>query len=338
MKSPACLIAALLTAVAPVLAQDRIDPHQWKMSATDSPTQISDHVWRIKGNPNLAVIVGTRFVLVVDTGLGPKMGAIAAGFAAKLAPGRRVMLTTTHFHPEHAAGENGFPEDTTLIRNDVQEMEVERYGMDMVKLFAARSDEFRGLLEHAAFRRPDVIFHDQVKVDLGGGVIARLLWLGRAHTEGDELIFVEPDATLVSGDVVQNATIPNIFTGSGKGGTPTSWLRVVDEVAKLHPVHILLSLDGKLLLLLGNSYLKGCKVEAEFFGLAAEGLFFALEEELRVAEEARIEGAALLDHGVEHAGDFMGGSGDGRWGAEFGAEAAEPLAERAIGAPEGLGG
>jgi glyoxylase-like metal-dependent hydrolase (beta-lactamase superfamily II) len=84
-----------------------------------------------------------------------------------------------------------------------------------------------------------VIFHDEVTVDLGGGVTVRLLWLGKAHTEGDELIFVEPDATLVSGDVVQNATLPNIFTGSGKGGTPTSWLRVVDEVAKLHPVHIL---------------------------------------------------------------------------------------------------
>jgi len=239
MKSPACLVAALLTAVATVSAQDRVDPHQWKMSATDSPTQISEHVWRIKGNPNIAVIVGPRSVLVVDTGLGPKMGAIAAGFAAKLAPGRRVMLTTTHFHPEHAAGENGFPEDTLLIRNDVQEMEVERYGMDMVKMFSARSEEFRGLLEHAVFRRPDVTFHDQVQVDLGGGVTVRLLWLGRAHTEGDELIFVEPDATLVSGDVVQNATIPNIFTGSGKGGTPTSWLKVVDEVAKLHPAHIL---------------------------------------------------------------------------------------------------
>ena len=59
-------------------------------------------------------------------------------------------------------------------------------------------------------------------IDLGG-VTARLLWFGGAHTKGDELTFVEPDRTLISGDVVQNKTMPNIF---GDGGTPASWLAV----------------------------------------------------------------------------------------------------------------
>jgi glyoxylase-like metal-dependent hydrolase (beta-lactamase superfamily II) len=220
-------------------ADKRADPHEWKMSATDTPLRISEHVWMIKGNPNVAVIVGTRGVLVVDTGMGPGYGEIAAGFAAKLAPGRRLFLTTTHFHPEHAAGEVGFPEDTTLIRNDVQQMEVERYGMDMVKSFAARSDELRESLKGAGFRKPDVTFHDEVKIDLGGGVVARLMWLGKAHTEGDELTFVEPDATLVSGDVVQNATIPMIYTVIGKGGTPTTWLKTVDRITELHAAHVI---------------------------------------------------------------------------------------------------
>lgn len=232
-------ILALILASSGALAQAPSDPHKWKMSATDAPIRISEHVWMLRGNPNVAVIVGARSVLVVDTGLGPKMGAIAAGFAAKLAPGRRLLLTTTHFHPEHAAGENGFPEDTTLIRNDVQEQEVEQYGMAMVKSFADRSDEFRDLLKDAAFRAPDVLFHDEVRLDLGGGVKVRLLWFGGAHTEGDEVVFVEPDATLVSGDVVQNATVPVIYTGIGKGGTPGSWLDVVGKIEQLHAAHVL---------------------------------------------------------------------------------------------------
>jgi len=50
------------------------------------------------------------------------------------------------------------------------------------------------------------------------------------------LTFVEPDRTLISGDVVQNKTAPNI---SDSGGTPSSWLAVLDKVAALNAAHVL---------------------------------------------------------------------------------------------------
>jgi glyoxylase-like metal-dependent hydrolase (beta-lactamase superfamily II) len=217
--------------------QGSSDPHQWKMTASSTPIQVSPHVWVVQGFPVVAYVVGTRSVLVIDTGLGPKMGAIAAGFAAKLAPGKHVFLTTTHFHPEHAGGVDGFPADTTLVRNDVQETQVQQDGMQMVNMFAGRSAEFKDLLAGTTFRPADVTFHDEAKIDLGG-VVARLMWLGGAHTLGDELTLVEPDATLISGDVVQNATMPGIFTTIGKGGTPTSWLQVLDKLSQLHIAHV----------------------------------------------------------------------------------------------------
>jgi glyoxylase-like metal-dependent hydrolase (beta-lactamase superfamily II) len=75
-----------------------------------------------------------------------------------------------------------------------------------------------------------------MELDLGGGVTARLLWFGGAHTKGDELTFVLPDRTLISGDVVQNKVVPNIY---GDGGTPSSWIAVLDEVEKLGAEHVL---------------------------------------------------------------------------------------------------
>jgi glyoxylase-like metal-dependent hydrolase (beta-lactamase superfamily II) len=84
-------------------------------------------------------------------------------------------------------------------------------------------------------RPPDVTFDQEVTIDLGG-VTARLLWFGEAHTKGDELTFVEPDRTLISGDVIQNKTMPAIF---GDGGTPATWLAVVDKVATLNAAHVL---------------------------------------------------------------------------------------------------
>jgi glyoxylase-like metal-dependent hydrolase (beta-lactamase superfamily II) len=202
----------------------------------EDTVKVSDHVWAIMGFPNIAIVVGNRATLVVDTGLGPRNGATIARVAAKLAPGnQKLYLTTTHFHPEHAAGDAGFPAGTILIRDAVQQREMEARGKEMVEMFAGRSAQQKELLTGVALRIPDVTFDTEARVDLGG-VTARLLWFGGAHTKGDELTFVEPDRTLVSGDVVQNKVVPNIF---GDGGTPSSWLAVLEKVAALNALHVL---------------------------------------------------------------------------------------------------
>ncbi|MGA2712988.1 MAG: MBL fold metallo-hydrolase [Bryobacteraceae bacterium] len=220
------ILAALAAATAhaqqnPLLGEDTV--------------KVSDHVWAIMGFPNIAIIAGSRATLVVDTGLGPRNGATAARVAAKLsAPNAKLYLTTTHFHPEHAAGDAGFPAGTILVRNATQQQEMELHGKEMVEQFS-RNARWTELLADVNLRTPDVIYNDEAKIDLGG-VTARLLWFGGAHTKGDELIFVEPDRTLISGDVVQNKTTPNIF---GDGGTPGSWLAVLDKVAALNALHVL---------------------------------------------------------------------------------------------------
>ncbi len=202
----------------------------------ENAVKVSDNVWAIMGFPNIGIIVGNRATLVVDTGLGSRNGATAARVAAKLAPGnQKLFLTTTHFHPEHAAGAGGFPAGTILIRDSVQQQEMEQHGQEMVEMFASRSAQQKELLADASLRTPDITFDTELKLDLGG-VTARLLWFGGAHTKGDELTFVEPDRTLISGDVVQNKVVPNIFR---EGGTPSSWLAVLDKVMALNALHVL---------------------------------------------------------------------------------------------------
>jgi glyoxylase-like metal-dependent hydrolase (beta-lactamase superfamily II) len=203
---------------------------------TEDPVKISDHVWAIMGFPNIAIVTGTRGTLVVDTGLGPRNGATLARVAAKLsAPNAKLYLTTTHFHPEHAAGDAGFPPTTILIRNDMQQREMDLHGTELLTTFSSRNAQWKELLADVKLRPPDVLYTDEAKVDLGTATV-RLLWFGGAHTKGDELIFVEPDRTLISGDVVQNKTVPNI---AGDGGTPASWLAVLDRISALSALHVL---------------------------------------------------------------------------------------------------
>jgi glyoxylase-like metal-dependent hydrolase (beta-lactamase superfamily II) len=216
----ACL-PALAQMSQPVLGEDTV--------------KVSDHVWAIMGFPNVAIVIGSRATLIVDTGLGPRNGATVSRVAAKLAPNQKLYLTTTHFHPEHAAGDAGFPANTILIRDAVQQQEMEKHGTEMVETFSSRSAQNKELLADVKLRSPDIIFDTEAKIDLGG-VTARLFWFGAAHTKGDELTLVEPDGTLVSGDVVQNKVVPNIF---GDGGTPASWIAVLDKISALNVKHVL---------------------------------------------------------------------------------------------------
>jgi hypothetical protein len=103
---------------------------------------------------------------------------------------------------------------------------MEQHGVEIIDRFRTMSAQNAELLKDVhTLRTPDVLFADEAKVDLGG-VTVRLLWLGEGHTKGDELTLVEPDGTLVSGDIVQNKVVPGIAA-------------VLDKLAGLKVQHVL---------------------------------------------------------------------------------------------------
>jgi len=189
-------------------------------------TRVSDHVSAILGFPNIGIVVGDRATLVVDTGLGSRNGAIALHEAQKLSKGPVLYLTTTHYHPEHAAGEGAFPPNTILVRPIAQQKELEERGMQFVEMFSSRSPQMKELLAGVKFRAPDITFEKEITLDLGG-VTARLFWLGQAHTKGDELVDVEPDSTLISGDVVQNKMVPNL---PDENASMKGWVEILGKL------------------------------------------------------------------------------------------------------------
>ena len=206
------------------------------MLPENSATRVSDHVYAIMGFPNIAIVVGDRATLVVDTGMGARNGQIIMREVEKLSKNQVLYLTTTHFHPEHAAGEPGFPPRTILIRNSVQQREMDANGRQIIERFSKMSAQNKELLDGVVLRKPDIVFDNEAKLDLGGGVTARLMWFGAGHTQGDELIFVEPDSTLISGDIVQNKLIAPVFS---EASSIQGWLAILDQLAPLRPRYVL---------------------------------------------------------------------------------------------------
>jgi glyoxylase-like metal-dependent hydrolase (beta-lactamase superfamily II) len=192
---------------------------------------VSEHVHAIIGFPNIAIVTGRRATLVVDTGMGARNGAVVVREVQKLGHTPLLYLTTTHFHPEHAMGEQAFPANTLLIRPAAQQEEMEKRGTEYIERFSKMSPQNKELLKDVKLRKPDIVFDKEAKLDLGG-VTVRLLWLGPAHTIGDELIFVEGDKTLISGDIVQNRQIPFI---PNSDASVKNWLAILDQIAPLSP-------------------------------------------------------------------------------------------------------
>jgi glyoxylase-like metal-dependent hydrolase (beta-lactamase superfamily II) len=186
----------------------------------------------ITGFPNVVYVVGDDATLVVDTGLGPGNGALVARVAKRLAKGPKLFLTTTHYHPEHAAGLGGFPQETVLIRPRVQQEELEREGEQTMTFFRNSPQFGPSLAGLKPLRAPDLTFETEAKLQLGGGVSGRLMFLGAGHTASDELVFVEPDSALITGDIVQNKVVPGV---ASSGGSFASWLTVLDKLVPLRP-------------------------------------------------------------------------------------------------------
>jgi glyoxylase-like metal-dependent hydrolase (beta-lactamase superfamily II) len=217
----------LLCAAASAVAIGQTQP----VLPENSVTRVSEHVFAIQGWPNVGIIIGDRATLVVDTGMGPRNGATVVREAQKLAKGPKLYLTTTHFHPEHASGDSAFPPGAILIRPAVQQQEMDAGGADFLERFRGRSAQFKELLQDVKLRTPDLIFDGEVKLDLGG-VTARLMWLGAAHTRGDELTLVEPDSVLFPGDIVESKLVPSMpnADSSAKG-----WLAILDQLEPMKP-------------------------------------------------------------------------------------------------------
>jgi glyoxylase-like metal-dependent hydrolase (beta-lactamase superfamily II) len=191
-------------------------------------------VYAIVGFPNIAIVTGSRATLVVDTGMGRQNGAVIVREVSKLSHAPLLYLTTTHYHPERATGEQAFPPNTLLIRPAAQQEEMEKHGQEFIERFSGMNAQFKELLKDVKLRKPDMVFDKETRLDLGG-VIARLFWLGPAHTAGDELIFVEEDRTLISGDIVQDKLVPNM---PNSDANVKNWIVILDKLEPLHPRYV----------------------------------------------------------------------------------------------------
>jgi glyoxylase-like metal-dependent hydrolase (beta-lactamase superfamily II) len=208
----------------------------------NAPVEIADGVFVIPDDrvplvPNVGFVRGERSLLVVDTGLGPRSGESVLEHARALAAGRRLLLTLTHFHPEHGFGAHAFAGEATIVYNAAQRDELRRKGPGYLEMFKTFGEAVAEEVEGVVLVDPDVVYDGtSAELDLGGRSVRLLTW-GRAHTGGDQVAFVPDEGVVFGGDLFETRMFPIVpwFPPDDTDVDGGRWIDVLGHVLELAP-------------------------------------------------------------------------------------------------------
>lgn len=257
-----------------------------------SPVEVADGVFvipdgRVPLVPNIGVVVGDRAALVVDCGMGPSNGAIAYQLARTLAGDRPLYLTLTHFHPEHGFGAQAF-RGATIVYNRTQHAEFRQKANGYLQQFRGLGAAVAQQLEGVAFVDPHIVYDESADLDLGGKVVQLRTW-GRAHSRGDQAVFLPAERVLFAGDLVENRFYPifPFFPPYDVDVDGRHWITVIEELQRLDP-GIVVPGHGEIgdadLLVTTHEYLTLLRSETRRLsgrGETAEAIIAALGPQLR---------------------------------------------------------
>jgi glyoxylase-like metal-dependent hydrolase (beta-lactamase superfamily II) len=163
---------------------------------------------RIPLVPNIGIILGKEAALVVDTGMGPVNGRKVLDCARKLAGQRRLILTLTHFHPEHGFGAQVFKGAARIHYNHAQRDELRTKGEGYLGMFKTFGPSVAVALEGTQLVQPDDVYQGAAtSIDLGGRAV-ELRTFGLAHTAGDQVVWLPAERILFTGDLAEERMFP----------------------------------------------------------------------------------------------------------------------------------
>jgi glyoxylase-like metal-dependent hydrolase (beta-lactamase superfamily II) len=149
------------------------------------PQQLAERVWvfpdqRINLVPNIGVVIGDRTALVVDTGMGRRNGERLLERVRELTD-KPLLVTLTHFHPEHGWGVAPFAGEATIVYNRVQRDELNEKSRRSSNSSAASARRSRS--SQMSSSCPARRLRRRSELDLGASPVTS--YHGPAHTRGD---------------------------------------------------------------------------------------------------------------------------------------------------------
>jgi glyoxylase-like metal-dependent hydrolase (beta-lactamase superfamily II) len=209
---------------------------------TSALREIADGVWVIPDHrvplvPNIGIVLGNHSALVVDTGMGISNGQSVLDTARRLAGTRELILTLTHFHPEHGYGAAPFKGEAEILYNSEQARELADKGEGYLGMFKGMGPSIAEALDGTTLVEADTLYDGAShEIDLGGRRVILRTW-GKAHTRGDQIVFLPDDGVLFTGDLAEEKTFPIFpwFPPEDADIDAANWLAALDDCLALRP-------------------------------------------------------------------------------------------------------
>jgi glyoxylase-like metal-dependent hydrolase (beta-lactamase superfamily II) len=207
-----------------------------------------------------AIIVLGDGVLVVDTHSKPSAARALIEQIKKLTPKPVKYVVNTHFHYDHYQGNEAYPSSwpagVEIISSEATRKNIQRIGIPRIKneivSMPAEIAQLKSDLEKAATAEqketlrkniteaeaylaelklmqvtlPTMTFDRSLILHRNARTV-ELLWLGRAHTDGDVFVFLPREKVLVTGDALHG------WTPFMADSYPYEWIQTLDAAEKL---------------------------------------------------------------------------------------------------------
>lgn len=174
----------------------------------------------------IGVVLGRNDVLVVDTRSTPAQAREVATELRELTRNPVSIVVDTHWHWDHAFGNNGFRpaaiwghvRTAERLRTEGEERRAE-----VIEYLPDLADDLRAMV----IDPPERTLEDRATVEVGDRIV-ELAYHGRAHTDGDISISVPDAAVLFAGDLIENGAPPSFGDGY-----PIEWPAAVEQLLPL---------------------------------------------------------------------------------------------------------
>jgi len=172
-------------------------------------TRLSEnaYAYTAEGDPNTGVFIGDEAVMVVDTQATPAMAQDVIRRIREVTPLPIKYVLLSHYHAVRVLGASAYFKEGAeqiLASRDTYDLIVERGEQDKASEIGRFPRLFRNVESvPAGLTWPTMTFDGTMSVWLGKKLEVKIAQVGRGHTKGDTIAYLEDQKICFAGDLVE---------------------------------------------------------------------------------------------------------------------------------------
>ena len=199
-------------------------------------TQLSPnaYAYTAEGDPNTGVFIGDEAVMVVDTQATPAMAQDVIRRIREVTPLPIKYVLLSHYHAVRVLGASAYFQEGAqeiIASRDTYDLIVERGEQDKASEIGRFPRLFRNVESvPSGLTWPTMTFDGTMSVWLGKKLEVKIAQIGRGHTKGDTIAYLEDQKICFAGDLVEYQS-----TAYAGDAYFKDWPQTLSNLAALQP-------------------------------------------------------------------------------------------------------